>query len=119
MTVVTYGSGVTTALAAADRVDADVEVVDLRTIWPLDEETILASVEKTSRVLVLQEAARSTGAAGADPLADRAPLVRAPRRAACAARPAGHAGAVRARARGRVHAVRRLDAAALDELLAY
>jgi len=65
LTVVTYGSGVATALAAADRVDADVEVVDLRTIWPLDEETILASVEKTSRVLVLQEASRSTGAAGA------------------------------------------------------
>ena len=49
---------------AADQVDADVEVVDLRTIWPLDEATILASVEKTSRVLVLQEASRSTGAAG-------------------------------------------------------
>ena len=63
-TVVTYGSGVTQALAAAEEVDGDVEVVDLRTIWPLDEATILASVEKTSRVLVLQEAARSTGAAG-------------------------------------------------------
>ncbi len=64
VTVVTYGSGVSTALAAAELVDADVEVVDLRTVWPLDEETILASVEKTSRVLVLQEASRSTGAAG-------------------------------------------------------
>ena len=53
----------TTALAAADLVDADIEVVDLRTVWPLDEETILASVAKTSRVLVLQEAARSIGAA--------------------------------------------------------
>ncbi len=63
-TVVTYGSGVSTALAAADLVDADVEVVDLRTIWPIDEQAILASIEKTSRVLVLQEAARSTGAAG-------------------------------------------------------
>lgn len=63
-TVVTYGSGVTTALAAAERVDAEIEIVDLRTIWPLDEETILASVERTSRVLVLQEASRSTGAAG-------------------------------------------------------
>ena len=63
-TVVTYGSGVGTALAAIERTGADVEVVDLRTIWPLDEETVLASVEKTSRVLVLQEAARSTGAAG-------------------------------------------------------
>ena len=63
-TVVTYGSGVTTALAAAEEVDGDVEIVDLRTIWPLDEATILASIEKTSRVLVLQEASRSTGAAG-------------------------------------------------------
>jgi 2-oxoisovalerate dehydrogenase E1 component beta subunit len=64
-TVVTYGSGVMQALAAAEEVDGDVEVVDLRTIWPLDEKTILASIEKTSRLLVLQEAARSTGAAGA------------------------------------------------------
>ncbi len=64
-TVVTYGSGVGTALGAVDALGADVEVVDLRTIWPLDEATILASVAKTSRVLVLQEAARSTGAAGA------------------------------------------------------
>ncbi len=63
-TVVTYGSGVTTALAAAEQLDADVEVVDLRTVWPLDEETVLSSIEKTSRVLVLQEAARSIGAAG-------------------------------------------------------
>ena len=63
-TVITYGSGVATALAAADVIDADVEVIDLRTVWPLDTETILASVAKTSRVLVLQEAARSTGAAG-------------------------------------------------------
>ncbi len=63
-TVITYGSGVSTALAAAARIGADLEVIDLRTIWPLDEGAILASVEKTSRVLVLQEAARSTGAAG-------------------------------------------------------
>ena len=39
-------------------------MVDLRTVWPLDEAAILSSVEKTSRVLVLQEASRSTGAAG-------------------------------------------------------
>jgi len=63
-TVVTYGSGVGTALAAVELVGGDVEVLDLRTIWPLDEAAVLASVEKTSRVLVLQEAARSTGAAG-------------------------------------------------------
>jgi 2-oxoisovalerate dehydrogenase E1 component beta subunit len=63
-TVVTYGSGVTTALAAAEQVDGDVEVLDLRTVWPFDESAVLASLEKTSRVLVLQEAARSIGAAG-------------------------------------------------------
>ena len=109
VTVVTYGSGVSTALAAAELVDADVEVVDLRTIWPLDEATILASVEKTSRVLVLQEASRSTGAAGVilSLIARRSfEHLDAP--------PALHAppdtpGAVRARARGRLHAVRRLD----------
>lgn len=64
VTVVTYGSGVSTARAAANEVDGDIEIVDLRTIWPLDEEAILTSVEKTSRVLVLQEASASTGAAG-------------------------------------------------------
>lgn len=63
-TVVTYGSGVTTAIAAAERAGADVELLDLRTVWPLDEAAVLASLAKTSRVLVLQEAARSIGAAG-------------------------------------------------------
>ncbi len=63
-TVVTYGSGVTTALAAVDALAADVEVIDLRTVWPLDREAVLTSIAKTSRLLVLQEAARSTGVAG-------------------------------------------------------
>jgi 2-oxoisovalerate dehydrogenase E1 component beta subunit len=63
-TVVTYGAGVGLALDAVERAGADVEVVDLRTVWPLDGEVVLASLQKTSRVLVLQEAARSTGAAG-------------------------------------------------------
>ena len=64
VTVVTYGSGVSLALAAAERVGDEVEVLDLRTVWPLDGEAVLTSLAKTSRVLVLQEAARSTGAAG-------------------------------------------------------
>jgi 2-oxoisovalerate dehydrogenase E1 component beta subunit len=63
-TVVTYGAGVTVATAAVEALGADVEIVDLRTLWPLDTVTVLDSVAKTSRVLVLQEAARSTGAAG-------------------------------------------------------
>ena len=50
--------------AAVEALGADVEVIDLRTVWPLDREAVLASVAKTSRLLVLQEAARSTGVAG-------------------------------------------------------
>jgi 2-oxoisovalerate dehydrogenase E1 component beta subunit len=63
-TVVTYGSGVALALDAAERVEAEIEVLDLRTVWPIDSEAVLVSLAKTSRLLVLQEAARSTGAAG-------------------------------------------------------
>jgi 2-oxoisovalerate dehydrogenase E1 component beta subunit len=63
-TIVTYGSGVTTALAAVRQLEADVEVVDLRTVWPLDAPAVLDSLTKTSRLLVLQEASRSTGVAG-------------------------------------------------------
>lgn len=62
--VVTYGAGVSLALEAAERVHGDVEVLDLRTVWPLDGNAVLASVEKTSRLFVLQEASRSIGAAG-------------------------------------------------------
>jgi 2-oxoisovalerate dehydrogenase E1 component beta subunit len=61
-TVVTYGSGVDLACRAADGLD--VEILDLRTVWPFDREAILASLEKTSRLLVLQEASRSIGVAG-------------------------------------------------------
>ena len=63
-TIVTYGSGVDLALRAAEWLAAEVsvEVVDLRTVWPLDVETVLESIARTSRVLVLQEAARSIGA---------------------------------------------------------
>jgi 2-oxoisovalerate dehydrogenase E1 component beta subunit len=65
-TIVTYGSGVDLALGVAERLeDVEIEVIDLRTLWPLDRETILASVARTSRVLVLQEAARSIGVANA------------------------------------------------------
>lgn len=63
-TIVTYGSGVDLALRVAEwlAAEASVEVVDLRTVWPLDVETVLESIARTSRVLVLQEAARSIGA---------------------------------------------------------
>ena len=61
-TVVTYGAGVDLALRAAEGLDVD--VVDLRTVWPLDGEAILESLARTSRLLVLQEAPRSSGVAG-------------------------------------------------------
>jgi 2-oxoisovalerate dehydrogenase E1 component beta subunit len=63
-TIVTYGSGVGLALEVAETTGADVEILDLRTVWPLDAEAVLASLARTSRVLMLQEAARSSGAAG-------------------------------------------------------
>lgn len=54
-TILTYGNAVHWAVAAAEELNADVEVVDLRTLLPLDYETINASVQKTGRVLVLHE----------------------------------------------------------------
>jgi len=66
LTVIAYGAMVHTALeATADLDGASVEVLDLRSLVPLDEEAILASVRKTSKVLILDEANR-TCAAGAE-----------------------------------------------------
>lgn len=67
VTIVTYGAMVHTSLKAADLAekerDVQVEVIDLRTISPIDIGTILQSVEKTNRVIVVQEAQRTAGAA--------------------------------------------------------
>jgi 2-oxoisovalerate dehydrogenase E1 component beta subunit len=62
LTVIAYGAMVHTALEATE--DMDVEVLDLRSLVPLDEEAILASVRKTSKVLIIDEA-NETCAAGA------------------------------------------------------
>jgi 2-oxoisovalerate dehydrogenase E1 component len=56
VTVVSVSRMVHEALAAAEAVDASVEVIDLRTVAPLDMATVLASVEKTSRLLIAHEA---------------------------------------------------------------
>jgi pyruvate/2-oxoglutarate/acetoin dehydrogenase E1 component len=67
LTIVTFGAMVYRALDAAERLsedDIDVEVIDLRTLNPLDIETVLASVRKTSRVMVLHEASRTGGIGG-------------------------------------------------------
>jgi pyruvate/2-oxoglutarate/acetoin dehydrogenase E1 component len=61
MTVIAYGSSVHLAAEAAEELDEDIEVLDLRTLCPLDREAILASVRKTGKVLVAHEATRSCG----------------------------------------------------------
>jgi pyruvate/2-oxoglutarate/acetoin dehydrogenase E1 component len=61
VSLITYGSMVQTALAAAGALEASAEVIDIRTLKPLDEETVLASVAKTGRVVIVQEAPRVAG----------------------------------------------------------
>jgi pyruvate/2-oxoglutarate/acetoin dehydrogenase E1 component len=61
MSVIAYGSAVHLALQAAEELEEDIEVIDLRTLSPLDRETILESARKTSKVLVAHEATRSCG----------------------------------------------------------
>lgn len=63
LTLVTYGGMVPVSLEAAERVDASVEVIDLRTLFPWDRETVLESVAKTSRLLCVQEPQGSAGVA--------------------------------------------------------
>jgi pyruvate/2-oxoglutarate/acetoin dehydrogenase E1 component len=61
VTLIAYGGMVAVALAAADELDAGTEVVDVRSLKPLDEETLLASVGKTGRAVIVQEAPRVAG----------------------------------------------------------
>jgi pyruvate/2-oxoglutarate/acetoin dehydrogenase E1 component len=61
VTLVAYGSMVPVCEAAADELDASVEVLDIRTLKPLDEEALLASAAKTGRVVIVQEAPRVCG----------------------------------------------------------
>ncbi len=55
LTVVTYGMGVHWALNAAKEIQDVAEIIDLRTLYPLDEETIMESVRKTKKCLVVTE----------------------------------------------------------------
>ncbi|MCC6859935.1 MAG: alpha-ketoacid dehydrogenase subunit beta [Bryobacterales bacterium] len=67
LSVITYGSGVHMALEAAEALDREgvsMEIVDLRTLLPLDEDTVLASVRKTSRVILLHEDTLTGGIGG-------------------------------------------------------
>jgi pyruvate/2-oxoglutarate/acetoin dehydrogenase E1 component len=63
VTLVAYGAMVPVAEAAADALagEASAEVLDLRTLKPMDEEALLASAAKTGRLVVVQEAPRTCG----------------------------------------------------------
>jgi pyruvate/2-oxoglutarate/acetoin dehydrogenase E1 component len=61
LSVIAYGSSVHLALDAADELGEDIEVLDLRTLSPLDTDAILATARKTGKVLVAHEATRSCG----------------------------------------------------------
>jgi len=68
LSILTYGAMVWTALDAARTLEAegiDAEVIDLRTLFPLDEDTIAASIARTNKAMVLHEATR-TGGIGAE-----------------------------------------------------
>jgi pyruvate/2-oxoglutarate/acetoin dehydrogenase E1 component len=67
LSIITYGAMVLKALEAAEELakeDIDVEVLDLRSILPLDEEAVLATAKKTSKVIVLHEATLTGGPGG-------------------------------------------------------
>jgi len=65
VSIFAYGAMVPVAIEAAKQAQQEmgtsIEILDLRTIWPLDEEAIVASVEKTGRAIVVHEAPRAGG----------------------------------------------------------
>src|SRR3989440_3713314 len=67
LSVITFGAQVLTALDAAEELEKeglDVEVIDLRTLAPMDRGAILSTAKKTSKVLILHEASRTGGVGG-------------------------------------------------------
>ena len=61
VTILAYGTMVYVAIAAAEEAGIDAEVIDLRSLVPLDTDAIEASVKKTGRCVVLHEATRTSG----------------------------------------------------------
>jgi 2-oxoisovalerate dehydrogenase E1 component beta subunit len=67
VSIITYAATVWKSLEAADELEKDgisVEVIDLRSLAPLDDDAIIATVKKTNRVLVVHEDTRTGGIAG-------------------------------------------------------
>ena len=61
LTVLTYGTMVFVAEAAAMETGVNAEIIDLRSLWPLDLDAIVASVKKTGRCVIVHEATRTSG----------------------------------------------------------
>jgi pyruvate dehydrogenase E1 component beta subunit len=63
LTLITWGATVTQALEALDTLpeDQSIELIDLRTIYPIDEDTIIQSVQKTGRCVIVHEAPKTAG----------------------------------------------------------
>ena len=61
LTVLTYGTMVWVSEAAVRETGIDAEIIDLRSLWPLDLDTIVASVNKTGRCVIVHEATRTSG----------------------------------------------------------
>jgi 2-oxoisovalerate dehydrogenase E1 component beta subunit len=61
VTVLTYGAMVFVCEAAAQESGIDAEIVDLRSLWPLDLPAIVNSVKKTGRCVIVHEATRTSG----------------------------------------------------------
>ena len=104
VSVITYGAMVFLALDAAKELEKegiDLEVVDLRSLLPYDRETVLESVKRTNKVILLHEDVRTGGFAGelAAVIAERS--LRPPRRAYPSYYRAGHACALQS-APGRI-----------------
>lgn len=61
LTIITYGSTVPNVINAVDKYSVNADVIDLRTLLPMDKDTILESVKKTGRVVIVHEAPRTLG----------------------------------------------------------
>jgi len=61
MTMISWGASVVQCMNAIDKTDRSIELIDLRTIYPLDTETIAKSVQKTGRAIIVHEAPKTCG----------------------------------------------------------
>jgi 2-oxoisovalerate dehydrogenase E1 component beta subunit len=61
VTVIAYGTMVWVAEAAVNEAGVDAEIIDLRSIWPMDLDTVVESVKKTGRCVIVHEATKTSG----------------------------------------------------------